>query len=247
VVSVYNGQSYFGLGDYIRGIIHLYQNTNNVYINYEDNEIAKYLYNNNGNNHSYVQNEIKITNEINYFQNIPNEINYLYHNAGIEYPIDKNILNQVKNMFTMKPEFKMYFNKILYNHGLINGKFAVLHLRYDDTVFTKDVVKNKIKLNKFIEKVILKKWKQNVLILSNSTLTKEHLCNKYNFKQYDFTPVHTGAIGVFAPDKIRGTLVEFFTMTKSKEIFQYCEIENQVSGFSKRINEIYNIPITCIQ
>jgi hypothetical protein len=249
VVTVYNGQSYFGLGDYIRGVIHLYQNMNDksVFVNYEDNEIAHYLYNANNNNHPYIQDKIVITDQTNYAINIFNTENYLSHNATISYPIDKGILEKVKNIFTMKPDFKTHFNKVLNDSGLLNKPFAVLHLRYTDDVFKEDTIKDIQLLTDFINETIVPKWKGDVLILSNSKLTKLDLVDKYKFNQFDTEPVHTGAINVYDPSKIKGTLVEFFAMTKCKEIYQYCEIKNQVSGFSQRVSEIYDIPMTCIQ
>ena len=249
IVSVYNTKSYFGLGDYIRGIIHIYQNENweNIYINYKDNDINNFLYNANNNNHQYIQDKIVNTDQSNYFTNIYNTENYLYHNANITYPIDPRILQKVKNMFSMKPEFKIHFNNILKQYNLVEGKYAILHLRFDDSVFLHDVVKNNTLLTEYIENVLVPKWGNNVLILSNSKLTKLYIVSKYGLKYLNTDPIHTGAIGKYDPDKIKGTLIEFFAMTKSKEIFQYCEIKNQVSGFSQRVSEIYNIPITCIQ
>jgi len=75
VVTVYNSKCYFGLGDYIRGVIHLYQNMNDksIFVNYEDNEIAHYLYNANNNNHSYIQDKIVSTDQTNYAINIVNK------------------------------------------------------------------------------------------------------------------------------------------------------------------------------
>jgi|SaaInlV_150m_DNA_4_1039716.scaffolds.fasta_scaffold03135_6 hypothetical protein len=249
VVTVYNSKCYFGLGDYIRGVIHLYQNMNDksIFVNYEDNEIAHYLYNANNNNHSYIQDKIVSTDQTNYAINIFNTENYLYHNATISYPIDKGILEKVKNIFTMKPDFKVHFNKTLTDSGLVDGSFAVLHMRFDDPIFDNDIVKDVQLLTDFINETIIPKWGNNVLILSNSKLTKLDLVDKYKFNQFNTEPVHTGAVNGYDPSKIKGTLVEFFAMTKCKEIYQYCEIKNQVSGFSQRVSEIYDIPMTCIQ
>lgn len=252
IISVYSPESYFGIGDYIRGIIHLYQNESSekIFINYQTNIISKYLYNNYGNDHPIINKPI-ITNENNYTKYIINDITCLYHNAAIQYPIKKEILSKIKQMFVMKPNFKKFFNKKLKEINIHNKKFIILHLRYNDEVFKNDHVIYDYELETYIEENIMNEntLSHNVptiLVISNSNMTKEYLCKKYNFKQYKLKPAHTGAIGKYSPDDIKDTLLEFFTITKASKIYQYCEDRKQVSGFSKRISEIYNIPITII-
>lgn len=249
IITIYSPTSYFGIGDYIRGIIHLYQNepSSQIYIDYSTNDISKYLYNDYGNNMDHSTNiKPKITNEKNYKRYINSNKSYLFHNAAITYPIDKKILLKIKKMFMMKPDFKIFFDRKMKENQLHNKKFAVLHIRCDDKVFTNDRMMDVEKLDLYIENNIIPKWKNKIIVLSNSNLIKEYFCTKYNFKKYEIIPVHTGAIGKLSSNDIKDTLLEFFTITKSTQIYQYCENRKQVSGFSKRISEIYDIPIEII-
>ena len=242
VVSVYTPTSYFGLGDYIRGIIHLYQqniNCNyNIYINYETHDISKFLYNDCGNNYEYDVSKIQISNEeIFPLINKQSDNLYLYHNAAIRYPIDKTILSDVRQMFTPKKEFQKKINDTLSN--LVNGPFSIIHIRLNDDVFLNDRLLNDNLLNNKIKS--LSQNNKEIIIMSNSTITKNNLCQKFKLKCINIVPMHTGAIGI--KGDIEDTLIEFFIMSKSTKIYQYCESKNQKSGFSQRISEIYEIPI----
>lgn len=249
IALLYTPESYFGIGDYIRGIIHIYQNENskNVFINYETNDISKYLKNNYNNTIPYTipNTTIHITDEKNY-NNVKNnnidDILYLYHNAAITYPIKNNILKKVKKMFTPNKQFKKLINTTLFN--LVSNKpFVILHIRLNDDVFVNDRILIDPSLDCAIESIKQTSNKQ-IVVMSNSNLTKKHLCLNYNIKCIDIIPVHTGAIG--KKGDIKDTLLEFFIMSKADHIYQYCENKQQKSGFSQRISEIYNIPITQI-
>lgn len=239
IVNVYPFESHFGMGDYMRGIISLYQNNdwNSIYIDYSKNEIAKYLYNDTGTNYKTEKKPIYLTKDF-----VPkNGVNIIHYNSAIDYPIDPKIKKQVRSMFLMKPEFKQYFLNQLSELQLKKGNFVVLHIRYNDDVFNNDGRKQDTMLeNKIVQ---LKSQFKNILLLSNSKTMKEYLSLKYKLKYFDTVPVHTGYIHSSTANRIKDTLVEFFAMTYSKIIYQYCEDKNQVSGFSKRINEFYDIPL----
>lgn len=246
IVSIYSPESYFGIGDYIRGIIYLYQNEKerDIFINYETNEISKYLYNGLQNTYKEID-ECKIlpTDELNYHLQIRNnkdDVIYVHNNAAITYPIKPDIINQIKKMFMMKPDMEKEFNDKL-SMLTVDNNFVILHIRLDDDVFVNDTLKYFDRLINYIEEEIIPIHKSNVMVISNSTLTKEYICNRYNFSQFKIDPIHTGAVGKFSPDDIKDTLIEFFTISKSKHIYQFCETPGHISGFSKRIAEIYNI------
>lgn len=242
IVNVYPKKSNFGMGDYMRGIINLYQKEkwNCIYINYNNNKLSKYLYNDTNTNYETNLKPITIADD---FMS-HNGINIIHHNGAIQYPIDEKILIQVRKMFTMKPEFKEYFMQKMNEQQLYKNDFIVLHIRYDDDVFNNDGDKSNKTLEKTIQQLVSKY--KNILILSNSKMMKEHLALKYKLKYFDIIPTHTGLYQDSDDDNIRDTLLEFFSMTYSKKIYQYCEDKNQISGFSKRINEIYNIPLEII-
>jgi hypothetical protein len=242
IVSVYSPDSYFGLGDYIRGIIHLYQNEgmNDIYVNYETNEIAKYLQNSYGNNYPFNKDEIVITDEKTFVDIEKRQGTlYLHHNAGITYPIDKRILYKVRKIFDPKPEFKKLVDDEIMK--LTNGEeYVILHVRLNDDVFVKDRVLYSTELESKIRELS----GSQIIIMSNSNATKNNLSEKYGLKFINVTPVHTGAIGV--KGDIKDTMLEFFVMSRAKHIYQFCETKEQKSGFSQRISEIYDIPLTRI-
>ena len=242
IVNVYPYESDFGMGDYMRGIIHLYQTKdwNSIHINYSDNEIAKYLYNTTNTDYKTMTIPAR-TNATTVFHN---GTNVIHHNATMEYPIEKKILKQVRKMFTMKPDFKKYFLQKMKELELEKGKFVVIHLRYLDDVFNNDKDKSNIQLEKQIVDLITKH--KTILLLSNSKIMKESLALKYKLKYFDTLPIHTGYIHSSIVDRIKDTLVEFFSMSYSKKIYQYCEDKKQVSGFSKRVSEIYDVPLEII-
>lgn len=241
IVSVYSPESYFGLGDYIRGVIHLYQNEgrNAIYVNYETHEIAKYLHNAYGNNSSFEKEKIQITDEKSFpdIEKVNDDL-YLYHNAGIQYPIDKNILKKVRQIFDPKPEFKHLIDEEIFN--ITGGKeFIILHVRLNDDVFVTDRELDNLELNAKILKLV--STNTQIIIMSNSNLTKNKLSVRYGLKFINVIPAHTGAIGV--KGDIKDTMLEFFIMSKAKHIYQFCETKGQKSGFSQRISEIYDIPL----
>lgn len=242
IVLMYTPTSYFGLGDYIRGIIHMLQNenSNNVFINYQTNDINEFVYNNYGNNAPYNNESCIYTDEKTYYNFIykNSETVYLYHNAAIKYPIDKSILEKVKRMFTVKPEFQKVINDTL-NKIVSNKPFHVLHIRLNDDVFVKDRELTDPILDTYIRNIKL--LGIEIIVMSNSNNTKNKLCVKHDLKCINVQPAHTGAIGV--KGDIKDTMLEFFIMSKSLKIHQYCEIVTQKSGFSQRISEIYDIPI----
>lgn len=272
IVSIYSPQTYFGIGDYIMGIIYLLQNEKDrqIYINYETNEIAKYLKNIDKKSKYSINNKciktltkkelsqylektykydnkcinVLTTNENtydNFIKNNNEETIYIHNNGAIRHPVNKQICEKIKKMFTMKKSFKKIFDEKLKNINLFNVDFTILHIRLNDDVFTNDKIKHFNNLYDYIDKNIVPKWGSNVVIMSNSRLTKEYICDKYKFKQFIIHPVHTGAVGKNSPDDIQDTLIEFFTISMSKHIYQFCEDKNQTSGFSKRVSEIYNI------
>lgn len=251
IICCYTNTSYFGLGDYIRGIIFSLQKkkfNNKILINYEKHYISKFLYNLSGNNHNYVPDDNKIykTNERNYDSNTKRRVNYLYNNSMCEYPIKKEIKEYVKNMFVMKNSFKKIFEEELNKLNLMD-KFSVLHVRVNDDEINKNI--NDLNLQKLFDYLENNLFNRNILVLSNNFMAKEYIAGKFGYKYYNIKPTHTGNIGIVGinqEEEIKNTLIEFFTISKSIKIYQYSSDPKQISGFSKRISEIYDIPIVLI-
>lgn len=258
IVSIYDPdlshKSSFGIGDYMRGLVYLYQNTNTFIIaDYRKHIISNFLYNELMDNQDYPlieenniivlsYNNVDVDTTIFDQEQLYLVTNTMFQNQNINPTITNNILKT----FKMKPDFQYKFN-LKFNNLNINNNFAILHIRLDDKYFNQDInIDDFNKLQEYIEDNIIESWDNRVLVMSNNKDIKNLLCNKYNFYQYKINPVHTDQLTDNKNnDKLlndmEDTLIEFFTIAKSKIIFQFCDNEWQTSGFSKRISEIYNI------
>jgi hypothetical protein len=243
IISIYSPYCFFGFGDYIRGLIYLYQKTDKLIIaDYRSHPISKYLYNSLIKNYpEYSSDEIKILpvkidNSHDILLNDKNNIiitNSMYSGNVV----DEQIIEKIKNTFVMKPKFKIIFNNKLKKYNLENDFFA-LHIRLDDKYFDdNEEIPYFEKLHNFIDQTF--KPEDKVFVLSNCTKIKDQICNKYNFIQYKIKPTHTGEkINI---TEIKNTLIEFFTLSMAKKIYYFCDNDWQISGFSKRVSEMYNI------
>lgn len=244
VVSVYKNDTYFGLGDYIRGIIHLYQveKVKDIKVDYSNHPISKYIKNAYGNNDICFEKPI-VTNEKTY-RNLTNEkISVcIEHNGMPDYPIEKNIKEKVKKIFTPKKILEEKINSTMESLKLIPKKFVVLHIRIEDDQM---MVKN-VTIPKKIKDIssILQKMNVPVLVLSNSYTMKQMICKTFGFLTTSTKPIHTGLI--HGSGDVGDTLLDFFLVSQSVHIYQYTNMENFQSGFTQRIAELYDIPTTQI-
>jgi len=251
IILVYNPDSGFGFGDYIRGIMHAMQNVNysKIYINYEYSNIGKYLYNscNNTYHNSEPVNKliskdyVEYSNEKNFLTVINNKPNsdeiFLSHNGALKYPIEPWILKQARKMFVPRKNLQTLIDKTLEKFP---KEFITLHIRLSDHIFTKDKL---YKIDK-IDKFLTDNSNNNIYILSNSVLTKNYYAKKFNCISLDLKPIHTdpNVNKEYKTSEEINTLLEFFIMSHSSTIYQYCENPNQTSGFSQRTSELFEIP-----
>ena len=257
IISVYSDQTYFGMGDYIRGLLHLYQNEdeNRIYVNYKNHPMSKYLINevkNNVTDEEIAGQIIYKTNEKNYddFKKFDKTL-CLYHNGVPNYPINQNILDKVRKTFVPTLELNIHIREVMNKVNIIEGKFIVIHIRLVDGHLLRSRLYMDNGLTKLLED--LKESTYPILIMSNSTITKHSISRQYGYKILDIIPVHTGGKTYdkieetkTTTDEIKDTLVEFFILSKAKHIYQHNEQKGTQSGFSQRIAELYNIPITRI-
>ena len=269
IISFYSPKSGFGLGDYIRGLIYLYQKTNKYIIaDYRNHIISNFLYNDLITDYPiYNENNkiIKLKDGCNIDNNIFIDFFNYYLVINLHYEdkiISNKIIDNIKKTFTMKPEFKLKFKNQLKKYNLDLG-FIALHIRLDDKYFNDKIEIPYFKtLYDFIDKTFTKNDK--ILILSNCKKIKDQICNKYEFIiQYPIKPIHTinekftditksiSVIDYIKPITnddfkeniidVENTLIEFFTLSKANIIYSFCDNNWQTSGFSKRISEMFNI------
>ena len=131
--------------------------------------------------------------------------------------------------------------------------YATLHIRMGDHNSIHAEIPLPPILHHYIQTVILPRWGNRVLILSDSVYTKTTLGNQYGLKYTEFTPVHLGSTerflspqdGTTSDTEIGQTLMEWYLMSQSSHIYVFSVYE-WVSGFSKVCSHIYNIPLTVI-
>jgi hypothetical protein len=254
IINVYDNESWYGLGDFIKGTQFLLQNENpnNVYINYANHPISKYLVNHSGNEYKTcnIGKTIYKTDETTYhkFNNIDKEL-FLYCNATPRCMPNKAIINKVRQMFIPNKELSLAINSTMNNLGIVKKKFIVVHIRLNDANDTKSTMYMSDRLNSLLKSLQVMKLQQtNVIIMSNSMLTKKSISNQYGFKYVDIQPIHTGGASLDKGNNgddgnLKGTLIEMFIMSHAAKIFQHNESYKFESGFSKRISELYDIPL----
>ena len=108
-------------------------------------------------------------------------------------------------------------------------------------------------LNRFAANLITD---QKVILLSDSGALKEILHTKYGWKILDNTPIFSGAIGNCKDEEgtdcyssfsvFEQTLVDFFLLVNSAEIFQVSAYA-WGSGFSDRCHDLFDVPIFRLQ
>jgi hypothetical protein len=256
IVSVYAPTSYFGFGDYIRGLITLYKiHEGPIVADYTMHDISHFF-----DNKLHEGKLLEIPNESEIKQvSTQHELQcaietcvgntlFIYNNVhfGDDYTVSQNILDKIAQIFVMNSEFESQVNAKLNSLGF--ETFAILHIRINDD----NVTENNVlfpRLDDHINSQIIPHWNRNVLVVSNSKYIKNKIIHKYGFKQFHINPVHTGGVGIKEANQLHdvmNTLIEFMIISKSNHIYQYNEAIWQTSGFSKRSSEIYDIPFTKI-
>lgn len=250
-------EHYYGIGDLLRGSINIYNICN--FFNYDfildislhpiSNffELKKHKYSNlieenkdkiyyidNFKVISYIKKELK-----------KSDVVYLTSNIGITGQKEQNLLidENLKQIIqdTLKPnnEFDTYLKNTF--SELFNNDYSIIHYRLGDEYLLNEI-NNKEELNnekyeKFY-KHFLEKYKEDDILLSDSTGFKKYIKNKNSkIKMYDNEICHLGKSTNL--DLIRNTLSELFLIINSKNIKTY-SVYYWISGFVFQIGCIYN-------
>jgi hypothetical protein len=240
------------LGDYIRGIIHLYQNEDEsrIFVNYQHHPISKYIVNNNGNNadDKMLCKTVYKTNETNYnaFKKFDKTL-CLHHNGMPCYPIPEHILEKVRKTFTPTKELNDQVNLAMSKIGILPKQFAVVHVRLTDSNMMRSSMYMSDKLGSLLKTLTgVGNSKIPIVIMSNSMITKQSIASHFGFKMIDIVPTHTaGKIFDTTNNEsdIIGTLIEFYVLSKAAKIYQHNETKDSQSGFSSRVSELFSIPL----
>jgi len=239
---------YWGLGDLIRGTIHLYQLSKKLnfrlIVDYQLHPISNFL-----KEHNHEYSELIKSNKDNilfvdqrgsekYVINNKNDVIYFLTNDFYNDELNEDDKNFIKTI--LEPN-ELFNNEIIMLKNKFD-KFDIFHFRLGD------IEKSKMKntdYNIFIKMLqnIKNNGVNNLLITDSETFKKEIKLKTNNLITLDTKIIHLG----YNTDsnKIKDTLLEFYIMRYASIIYTYSIFthNNGISGFVYYINKIYNIPI----
>ena len=172
-----------------------------------------------------------------------------------DFVLDASAQAYMKSVLNFVPELYENADDMLEQMGLKDREYVVIHLRMGDQQSAQQnaYVQQLVKVEAYIQHVLIPKWGNRILVISDSYYTKKYLCNKYELCGTDIQPVHMGEAKRFlnrseaaSPTDIGNTLIEFILMSRCKSIFLY-SVYGWNSGFSKLCGHIYQIPYVVIE
>ena len=254
--NIQDDTTYFwGLGDIIRGIITMFQLSKkynfHLIVDFQHVSFCNYL---KSVPHKYssliLENKHNIPfildNEIeSYIHNNSNEVCFLFTNSHLRGDITQECKEFIKNILTPNEEFQKYIDETFLRYN-IPENYHILHFRLGDSFLIKNQEGN---YSNAIDKMNEWSAKDDVLI-SDSLIFKEKIkeTNK-NVIILDTEPVHLGykthSNNINNINNIKDTLLEFFIITKCKNIKTF-SIYQWISGFVNIGHIIYDIPLVRI-
>jgi len=177
---------------------------------------------------------------------------YIY---AIPYPYSDSIseLDKRYMRYIMEPtrEIDMYVQYIMKVLKLQEKKYITIHIRSGDRYLIKGAVnmtdKYLFQVREYLD-TLLNSYpdEQQYLLLSDNITLKKLLVKEYGERIHAmFLPItHSGEGVAFTDTSIKNTLVDFYLLTKSTEIYSYSTYHHG-TGFSKWTAETYNIPYIC--
>lgn len=250
LIVSYNKKTRMGLGDFLRGALHLYRFCKKYKIKYDIdfkyNDIYPFLINKK--KYKYRQKDIIYFNssknhKINYKkirkQHKKNKNKYLIICTNIF----KNETFNNREQKIFKNKLKLNIKKIDINNYIKNNKnlfknYELIHIRFDDKYFINDNFDENIFFE--IENLILNiiNIKKNYILISNSKTFKNYM-KKHNFlKIFDNEPAHLGKNNNYL--KAKSTAFDIYLIQNAKKIYTYSQYK-YLSGFVYWLANIYNI------
>jgi hypothetical protein len=238
-----NGE--WGLGDLLKGLIHIYQLSKkhnfNLYIDMQFHTLSNYF---KLNDHQYkenVQDNIDNIYLVNYeaeefILNNNNSVIYLMCNNMYSENITSDCAEFIKNILIPNDKLKLYIkdklNKIPYE------KYEIIHYRIGDHEMYTGEENTNINTNyhNFMLNIHLTK-KENTILISDSKSFKNYVKKFTNIFTFDDSPAHIGSCN----NNLYDSLSDFFLIIGATSIESY-SIYSWESGFIKVPSDIYNIP-----
>ena len=237
-----------GLGDYLRGCIHMAQYAKQFNLNFKmdmslHGHITHYLdYTNTPlpqninierchHNHNTLNENKRFTNFVSSSNN-----NTVYLNSNLYYN-KQYVTDDIKNYINSQIKFKqLYYDKAFQLCTLTN--YNILHIRCTDENFTTDFID--LHLLNEIKKLNLN---SNTIVISNNSYIKKQIHNLFGFYFINLNASHMA----YSTDylQIEPTIIEYIILSKSSNIVCFSYYEHG-SGFSEQCAVLNNIPYRVI-
>lgn len=256
LVNTPNGAYMFGLGDWIRGILTLFdickKHKVRLKATFQEHPIRDYL------EYEICEEPIEmvflgerdggIT-----FNNLL-ACNYVKDdviNMCVNFTPINNISDEakafVKSLFKPKLFLELKIQEILSRFNLEQGKYNVIHIRTGDKIYEgkpqtdiyetiKDSIKRMNTTHNFLN--------TPTIVLSDDKDAAKYIANAFGFVSRSTDSCHLGLV-TFGDYRIMDTLIDFFLISRSAKII-HLSTYWWISGFCKWIAKCYDIPIiTC--
>jgi len=252
------GNSYWGLGDCIRGSLTLYRLSKllnfNLIIDIRHHPISNFLVIENNPYKNIVDENIENLKFFFYLNNLKNYLQDSFQNSDIVCVHTNAFINEDEIYYTqvdpLTNEEKNFIKNIFtYNENCINNfdlksntmpeKFEIIHFRIGDEFLLNKTNLSYEALTKF-EDIFIKYYKVGDLLICDNQSLKYYLRSKYNIIIFYEPTSHIGLENDL--NMIENTLFDFFIQSKSIKIKSYTVYE-WISGFVQWNSKIYDIPL----
>jgi hypothetical protein len=235
-------EHFWGLGDILRGIIHVYQLCEKYGYDYivdiQHHPISKYI---SYKRHKYSdlilskKNEIPFIEDIeNYILSTPYDILFFQTNSHFTEPITDGCKHFIKALLTPTDEFA---ELIQYARMKIPfPSYTILHYRLGDKGI---IMGENGELSQHIQH-IKQQATDTCILLSDSQEFKGIVKSHCQIFMFDIDIGHIGY--ALHEQKIKDTLIEFFICQNARLIKTH-SVYSWMSGFMKCVHDLYDVPI----
>jgi hypothetical protein len=168
-------------------------------------------------------------------------ISYPFHNISLRSKIYMRKILEPSN------EMKMIVNKKINELELKYKEFSVIHIRSGDKYLNQNnSIFKKNYINQLISSIknVMSVEKKFLLISDNNQIKKIIIDLFPSVKTFYSNITHFGEGVVLEDEKVKNTLIDFYLLSFSKEIFSFSSYKHG-SGFSYWCAQTYNIPYIC--
>ena len=230
--------NFWGLGDIVRGTIHLYQLSQkydfDLIVDTQLHPLSNCL---KQEQHLYsgwvLYNKDNIEFQNNVESRIQNQhISLLLTNDHFNEPIDDNCREFIKRILRPNDDFFC---------PIPQEQYSILHFRLGDDEMVRNIATKQY--DTYLDKIREKKEDTDIFI-SDSSALKQRVKQEWGMRMFDGKIGHIGYHS--DPESIRYSFFEFLLLTKASKIKTFTTL-GWISGFVKTANLIYNVPIEVIQ